>query len=217
MSDIENQDMTSEAPPPPIANGASSEHAEETHAAARSKPQPDKRETLLQEARVHIKALRSHRKALGELRQDLLNTAAEIEEELSTDAGLVTEPTKRPAPEPARASARPPAAKPVATRRTAAARRTVVQAAVPAEAPVARKAAAAAPARQPRRSPDQIRDHVDEVVKLLKKSGDGMRSEQLQRALGLQPKEMPRILGQAITDRLVRKTGEKRATTYTAR
>ena len=43
-----------------------------------------------------------------------------------------------------------------------------------------------------------------------------MRAEQIRVELGMQAKEMPRILGEGIATRRLRKRGQKRATTYYA-
>ena len=43
-----------------------------------------------------------------------------------------------------------------------------------------------------------------------------MRAEQIRSELGMQPKEMPRILGEGLASRRLKKRGHKRATTYYA-
>jgi hypothetical protein len=48
--------------------------------------------------------------------------------------------------------------------------------------------------RLPRRSAEDIAKALDQVVSLVKKHSDGLRAEQIRDQLGLQPKEMPRIL-----------------------
>ena len=45
-----------------------------------------------------------------------------------------------------------------------------------------------------RRSAEDIAKALDQVVSLVKKHSDGLRAEQIRDQLGLQPKEMPRIL-----------------------
>lgn len=67
-----------------------------------------------------------------------------------------------------------------------------------------------------RRSTDEIGRMVDEIVNLLKKTPEGLRAEQIREALGVQAKELPRPLADALTAGRVRKAGQKRATTYFA-
>ena len=57
---------------------------------------------------------------------------------------------------------------------------------------------------------------VEAIVGALAKSSTGMRSEQLRAALGVQSKELPRPLAEALSSGRVTKTGQKRATTYFA-
>jgi hypothetical protein len=70
------------------------------------------------------------------------------------------------------------------------------------------------PGRLPRRSPEEIGQTLEQVVGLIKKNPEGMRAEQIRRALGLQAKEMPRILKEGLGKRQLRTRGQKRATTY---
>ena len=44
----------------------------------------------------------------------------------------------------------------------------------------------------------------------------GLRAEQIRSELGMQAKEMPRVLGEGLATRRLRKRGQKRATTYYA-
>jgi hypothetical protein len=71
--------------------------------------------------------------------------------------------------------------------------------------------------RLARRSPEQIAQVIESVVGALKKSKSGMRSEQLQKVLGLDKKEITGPLAEALTAKKISKKGERRATTYFAR
>jgi hypothetical protein len=70
--------------------------------------------------------------------------------------------------------------------------------------------------RLPRRSPEQIAKALDDVVALVKKHKNGLRAEQIRAELGMQAKEMPRILAEGLAKRKLKRRGRKRATTYTA-
>ena len=70
--------------------------------------------------------------------------------------------------------------------------------------------------RLKRRSPKDIEKALGEVVSLVENSPGGMRAEQIRSELGMQPKEMPRILGEGLASRRLKKRGHKRATTYYA-
>jgi hypothetical protein len=74
-----------------------------------------------------------------------------------------------------------------------------------------------APGRLPRRSPDEIKAGLGAIVGLLQKHKEGLRAEQIRSNLGLQSKEMPRILKEGISTRVLRSKGQKRATTYFAK
>jgi hypothetical protein len=74
-----------------------------------------------------------------------------------------------------------------------------------------------APGRLPRRSPDEIKAGLGAIVGLLQKHREGLRAEQIRSNLGLQSKEMPRILKEGISTRVLRSKGQKRATTYFAK
>lgn len=72
--------------------------------------------------------------------------------------------------------------------------------------------------RLPRRSLETIQAAVGQVVAVLKTAKEGMRAEQIRSVLGLQSKEMPRILAEALaTKAVVILAGQKRATTYGVR
>lgn len=97
----------------------------------------------------------------------------------------------------------------------------------PASAPVessapARKPAPSSPAprgrggRLGRRSTADIESMVDSIVSLLTRSPDGLRAEQIRESLGVQAKELPRPLSDGLAAGKLRKSGQKRATTYYA-
>src|SRR5579884_3907924 len=52
-----------------------------------------------------------------------------------------------------------------------------------------------------RRSSEDITKALDNVVTLVKKSKDGLRAEQIREQLGMQSKEMPRILKEGLAKR----------------
>jgi hypothetical protein len=66
-----------------------------------------------------------------------------------------------------------------------------------------------------RRSADDIAEVVESIVRLLGKHEGGLRAEQIREALGVQAKELPRPLAEALASGRVAKSGQKRATTYT--
>ena len=67
-----------------------------------------------------------------------------------------------------------------------------------------------------RRTADDIGRMIDGIVDLLHKNGSGMRAEQIRDALGVEAKELPRPLADALASGRITKTGQKRATTYFA-
>lgn len=73
------------------------------------------------------------------------------------------------------------------------------------------------PGRLPRRSADAIAAELDKIVALVKKHKDGVRAEQIRSSLGMQAKEMPRILKEGIAKKKLSSRGQKRATTYFAK
>jgi hypothetical protein len=86
------------------------------------------------------------------------------------------------------------------------------KAAAPASAPRATRSG-----RLKRRSSEDIGKVLDEVVALVKKNRDGLRAEQIRAELDLQAKELPRVLKEGLSSKRLRKTGQKRATVYSAR
>jgi hypothetical protein len=71
-------------------------------------------------------------------------------------------------------------------------------------------------ARLPRRSGEEIAKALDQIVALVKKNKEGLRAEQIRAQLGLQAKELPRILKEGIATKKLKTRGQKRATTYLA-
>jgi len=110
-----------------------------------------------------------------------------------------------------------------AARRGPAPRVAHVKAHVTKEAgPIVAKAAPA-PAAKPRkrgrlerRSAGDIAQVVARIVALLGQHSKGLRAEQIRAKLGLESKELPRPITQALEERKISKAGEKRATTYFA-
>ena len=83
----------------------------------------------------------------------------------------------------------------------------------PKATPVAKPAKAG---RLARRSAEDIAAALGQVIALVKKNKDGLRAEAIRVALGLEAKEMPRVLKEGIATRKLRTKGQKRATTYFA-
>ena len=85
-----------------------------------------------------------------------------------------------------------------------------------------RAAAAAAPGRRRgggrlrRRSEKDIQAVVGRIVSLLQSNKKGLRAEDIRQKLGLDRREIPRPLAEALRKKLVSKKGKKRATTYFA-
>jgi hypothetical protein len=86
----------------------------------------------------------------------------------------------------------------------------------PKAAPAAAKGARSS-RRLPRRSAEDIQQSLEEVAGLLKKHPDGLRAEQIRAELGMEAKEMPRILKQGLSSKALKSKGQKRATTYFAK
>jgi hypothetical protein len=122
-------------------------------------------------------------------------------------------------------SPRPVAAAPVAVKRgPGRSPRAQTAAVVAAPAPVAKKrnvaakpvAAAPAPAagKRIRRSTNDLDKAGDEVIQLLGAHKNGMRVEEINRALGTSTKELMRPIMKLLEGGQIRKQGERRATTY---
>jgi hypothetical protein len=71
--------------------------------------------------------------------------------------------------------------------------------------------------RLPRRSAQEIQAALGKIVLLVKTHKQGMRAEEIRAALGMQAKEMPRILKEGVAKKRLSAKGQKRATTYFAR
>jgi hypothetical protein len=74
----------------------------------------------------------------------------------------------------------------------------------------------AKPGRLARRSAEDIAKALDMVVGLVKKTKNGLRAEDIRLALGLDVREMARVLKEGIAKKRLEATGQKRATTYLA-
>jgi hypothetical protein len=70
--------------------------------------------------------------------------------------------------------------------------------------------------RLPRRSADDIAKTLERVVSLVKRHKQGMRAEQIRTVLRMQAKEMPRVLKEGLSKKMLKSKGQKRATTYFA-
>ena len=73
------------------------------------------------------------------------------------------------------------------------------------------------PGRLPRRSAEEIAKTLDKIVLLVKTQKAGLRAEEIRSKLGMQAKEMPRILKLGLTKKKLTSKGQKRATTYFAK
>ncbi len=69
--------------------------------------------------------------------------------------------------------------------------------------------------RLPRRSAEEITAALDKIVGLVSKHKDGLRAEEIRSKLGMQAKEMPRLLKEGLATKRLKAKGQKRATTYT--
>jgi len=89
----------------------------------------------------------------------------------------------------------------------------------PPTAPMAKTAAKTAAPRPAaplkRRSPADIARVLAKVVALVKEKGP-LRSEHIQKLLGVTKNELPRVLQQGLETRALKSKGEKRSRTYTA-
>lgn len=65
-----------------------------------------------------------------------------------------------------------------------------------------------------RRTQAELQAMLDSIVALLEKNPKGMRAEQIREALGVEAKELPRPLAEGLESGVLKKTGQKRATTY---
>jgi hypothetical protein len=81
---------------------------------------------------------------------------------------------------------------------------------------VAKQSRATRSGRLPRRSAEEIAAALDQIVGLVSKHKDGLRAEEIRVKLGMQAKEMPRLLKEGLATKKLKARGQKRATTYTA-
>jgi hypothetical protein len=70
--------------------------------------------------------------------------------------------------------------------------------------------------RLARRSAADIDKVLAKVVTAVKASKDGLRAEDIKKKLGLESKELPRVLKQGLSTKKLKAKGQKRATTYSA-
>jgi Fic family protein len=70
--------------------------------------------------------------------------------------------------------------------------------------------------RLKRRSAEDIAEALNQVAALVKGHKNGLRAEQIRAQLGMQSKEMPRVLAEGLAKKKLKKRGQKRATTYFA-
>ena len=71
--------------------------------------------------------------------------------------------------------------------------------------------------RLPRRSSEDIAKELQRVVTLVGTHRTGLRAEQIRDRLGMQSRELPRILKEGLSTRALKSKGQKRATTYFAK
>jgi hypothetical protein len=79
-----------------------------------------------------------------------------------------------------------------------------------------RTAARTVPGRLPRRSAADVARVLDQVVALVKKR-PGLRAEAIRVQLGLDVREVPRVLTEGLETKRLTKKGQKRATEYFAK
>ncbi len=79
------------------------------------------------------------------------------------------------------------------------------------------RVARAASGRLPRRSAEDIAGELDKIVALVQTHRDGLRAEEIRMELGMQAKELPRVLKEGLSSKKLRSKGQKRATTYFAK
>ena len=61
---------------------------------------------------------------------------------------------------------------------------------------------------------EDIGHMIESIVAAVSRSASGLRAEQIRSALGVEAKELPRPLADAVNAGRLTKTGQKRATTY---
>jgi hypothetical protein len=70
--------------------------------------------------------------------------------------------------------------------------------------------------RLARRSAEDIQKVLAKVVSLVREKKAGLRSEQIRKVLGLDVREVPRVLKEGLRTKKLRSKGQKRSTTYFA-
>jgi hypothetical protein len=85
-----------------------------------------------------------------------------------------------------------------------------------AKAPARKGPARKVKGRLARRSPGDIAKALEKVVALVKSNKAGLRSEQIRAKLGMDKKEMPRVLKEGLDKKVLKSKGQKRSTTYSA-
>lgn len=68
--------------------------------------------------------------------------------------------------------------------------------------------------RLPRRSSQDIEQMIERIAGLLRQHPKGLRAEEIRQKLGIEAKELPRPLKEAVDSGRLGKSGQKRATTY---
>jgi hypothetical protein len=87
-----------------------------------------------------------------------------------------------------------------------------------APAPAKKSASAAASSdKRIRRTAEDIEETIDQIVTLLQKNPEGLRSEAIREELGIERKFLPKPLAEALAAKRITKSGEKRATVYKVR
>jgi hypothetical protein len=87
-------------------------------------------------------------------------------------------------------------------------------AAAPAASASARRESGKRGGRLGRRTASDIATMTHRIVSLLEEHPEGLRAEEIRKALGVQSKELPRPLSDAVEAGTLGKKGNKRATTY---
>jgi hypothetical protein len=67
-----------------------------------------------------------------------------------------------------------------------------------------------------RRTAEDITRTLGQIVSVLEKHPEGLRAEQIKEALQLDKREMPKPIAEGLKNGALKKTGQKRATVYTA-
>jgi len=138
--------------------------------------------------------------------------AGKLDDILTLAGGAGPEATP---PAPAKGRAPRKAAAPAAKLAPAPTRAPAVRPARPAKSAPAVKVSAKEAGRLHRRSPQELAKALEKVVAIVKGKG-GLRSEQIQKQLGMDKKELPRVLRLGLEKKALKSKGEKRSRTYSA-